>query len=152
MLCLRGFILKLTETEIFKIAFLLSYRYVFMWQSLKISSAFNTLTLKKIFRKTKTFFKKLENHFLVEKTKTENATLILNKATTQKPVLRQIEWGVQYRSIIKRGILPVSISFFWNFCFSERTSYKELIWCTNCANVNIHTFRKRLSFFEGDFS
>ena len=152
MLCLRCFILKLTETEIFKIAFLLSYRYVFMWQSLKISSAFNTLTLKKIFRKTKTFFKKLENRFLVEKTKTENATLILNKATKQKSVLRQIEWGVQYRSIIKSGILPVSISYFWNFYFSERTSYKELIWCTNYANVHIHTFRKRLSFFEGDFS
>ena len=33
----------------------------------------NTLTLKHIFRKTKTFFKKLEDHFLVESAKIENA-------------------------------------------------------------------------------
>ena len=35
---------------------------------------FNTLTLKQIFRKTKTFSKKLEHHFLVESTKIESAS------------------------------------------------------------------------------
>ena len=44
-----------------------------MWQSVKFSNVFNTLTLKQIFWKTKTFFKKLEYRFLVESTKIENA-------------------------------------------------------------------------------
>ena len=43
-----------------------------MWQSVKVSNVFNTLTLKYIFWKTKTF-KKLEYRFLVESTKIENA-------------------------------------------------------------------------------
>ena len=42
-----------------------------MWQSVKVSNVFNTLTLKQIFWKTKTFFKKLEYRFLVEATKIE---------------------------------------------------------------------------------
>ena len=45
-----------------------------MWQSVKISNVFNTLTLKQIFWKTKTFFKKLEYRFLVERIKIENAS------------------------------------------------------------------------------
>ena len=43
-----------------------------MWQSVEVSNAFNTLTLKKIFWKTKAFFKKLEYYFLVKTTKIEN--------------------------------------------------------------------------------
>ena len=49
-------------------------RHVFIWQSMKILNDFNTLTLKQIFWKTKTFFKKLEYYFLVESTKIENAS------------------------------------------------------------------------------
>ena len=45
-----------------------------MWQSVEILNVFNTLTLKQIFWKTKTFFKKLEYRFLVESTKIENAS------------------------------------------------------------------------------
>ena len=45
----------------------------------------------------------------------------------QKPMLRQIEWGVQNRPITKNGVLPVTSSFFRKFCFSLRTSHKELI-------------------------
>ena len=41
---------------------------------MEILNAFNTLTLKQISWKTKTFFKKLEYRFLVESTKTENAS------------------------------------------------------------------------------
>ena len=36
--------------------------------------------------------------------------------------------------------------FFFNFCFSLRTSYKELTWCTNDPNVHIHAFYKCWSF------
>ena len=45
-----------------------------MWQSVKISNVFNVLTLKQIFCKTKTFFKNLEYHFLVETTEIENTS------------------------------------------------------------------------------
>ena len=46
-----------------------------MWQSVEILNVFNNLTLKQIFWKKKTFFKKLEHRFLVESTTTENASL-----------------------------------------------------------------------------
>ena len=45
-----------------------------MWQSVEILNVFNTLTLKQIFWKTKTIFKKLGYRFLVESTKIENAS------------------------------------------------------------------------------
>ena len=35
---------------------------------------------------------------------------------------------------------------FWKFCFSLRTFYKELIWCTNDPNAHIRTFWERWSF------
>ena len=41
----------------------------------KILNDFDTLTLKQILWKTKTFFKKLDHHFLVESAKIENASL-----------------------------------------------------------------------------
>ena len=53
----------------------------------------------------------------------------------QKPMLRQIEWWVQNGPISKNGVLPVTTLFFWKFCFSFRTSYKVLIWCTNQITV-----------------
>ena len=40
----------------------------------KILNVFNTLTLKQISWKTKTFFKKLEYHFIGESTKIENTS------------------------------------------------------------------------------
>ena len=51
---------------IFKIAFRLRDRHDCMGQSLEILNDLNTLTLKQIFRKTKTFFKELEYRLLVE--------------------------------------------------------------------------------------
>ena len=44
-----------------------------MWQLVEILNFFYNLSLKQIFRKTKTFFKKLEKRFLGEGTKIENA-------------------------------------------------------------------------------
>ena len=65
----------------------LSFRdhHVFMRQLVEISNVFNTLTLKQIFWKTKTFFKKLEYCFL----KTYH---FHTKLPYQKPMLRQIKW------------------------------------------------------------
>ena len=59
--------------------------HVFMRQTVEILDVFNTLTLKQIFWKTETFFKKLKS------TKIENASFPY-KMPYQKPMLRQIEW------------------------------------------------------------
>ena len=84
-----------------------------MWQSLKILNAFNTSTLKRIFWKTKTFFKKLEYRFLVESTKIENASFPYKTAISEANVKTQ---NGEYK--IDR-VLPVTnflkILFqFWN--------------------------------------
>ena len=42
-----------------------------------------------------TLFKKLEYHFLVESTKIDSITFPYKTALSEKPMLRQIEWGVQ---------------------------------------------------------
>ena len=68
------------------------------------------------------------------------------KPPYQRPMLRQLEWWLQNGPITKNGVLPVTTFFFWKFCFSLRTSHKELIWCTNYPNVHIPTFCKRWSF------
>ena len=57
-----------------------------MWQSVEILNVFNTLTLKQIFWKTKTFFKKLEYRFLVESTKIENASFPYKTAISEANV------------------------------------------------------------------
>ena len=48
-------------------------------------------------------------------------------------------------------VLRVTISYFWKLCFSIRTSYKELIWCTNDTDFHIGTFCKHWSFIWGHF-
>ena len=67
---------------ILKIACRLRDRHVFMCQSVEILNVFNTLTLKRIFWKTKTFFKKLEYRFLVESTEIKNALFPYKTATS----------------------------------------------------------------------
>ena len=55
-----------------------------MWQSLEILNVFNTLTLKQVFWKTKTFFKKLEYRFLIESPKIGNSTFPYKTKTNVK--------------------------------------------------------------------
>ena len=131
----------MTVLGVFKIALHLRDRYVFMWQSADILDVFSTLNLKQIFWKTKTFFKKLKYSFLVESTKIGNASFPY-KITISESNVKQILWGVQNGPITKNGVLPVTSSFFWRFCFNLRISYKELIWCTNDPNVHTRTFWK----------
>ena len=50
---------------------------------MKVSNVFNTLTLKQIFWKTKTFFKKLEYRFLVETTEIENTSFPFKTALSE---------------------------------------------------------------------
>ena len=135
---------------IFKVALLLRDQHVFMWQSLKILNVFNTLLLKQIFWKTKTFSKNLGYSFLVESSKIENA-IFLYKLPYQKPILTQIEWGVQNGPITKNRVLAVTTLFFWKLCFSFQHSWKDLIGCSNHPNVHIHFFCKRWSCVWGCF-
>ena len=71
---------------IFKIALRLRDRHVFMWQSVKASNVFNTLTLKQIFLKTKTFSKKLVCHCLVETTKIKKTSFLFKTAPSETTV------------------------------------------------------------------
>ena len=93
-----------------------------MWQPVKLSNVFNSLTLKQIFfGKRKRFFKNLEYHFLVETTEIESTSFPFktapsetnvktNRTATTKWAYRK-EWG-----------LPVSLLFFWKIFSSFRTS------------------------------
>ena len=119
---------------IFKIILRLRDRHVFMWQSVEILNVFNTLTLKQIFWKTKTFLKKWSTVFKLQalRLKTHH---FHTKSPYQKPMLRQTEWWVQNEPITKNRVLPETTLFFWKFCYSLRTSFKELIWCTNDRNA-----------------
>ena len=105
-----------------------------MWQSVEILNNVNTLTLKQIFWKTKTFFKKLKDRFLVENTKIENA-LFRYKISISEANVKATDWWVQNRPTTKNGVLPVTtfiflfVLFFLFFFFSLRTSYQKLIWC-----------------------
>ena len=116
----------------------------FMWQSVEILNAFNTLTLKQIFWKTKTFFRKLEYHFLVESTKIKNAYIPRKTAKPEANV--KTNRMVSTKWITKNGVLPVTNLYFWKFCFNLRTSYKRLISCNRDPNARIRTFWKHWSF------
>ena len=87
-----------------------------MWQSVEILNNVNTLTLKQIFWKTKTFFKKLKDRFLVENTKIENA-LFRYKISISEANVKATDWWVQNRPTTKNGVLPVTTLFFCLFCF-----------------------------------
>ena len=68
------------------------------------------------------------------------------KLPYQKPMWRQIEWWLQNGPITKNRVLPVTTLVFWKYCFSLRTSYNELVCCTDNPNAHICTFCKRWSF------
>ena len=59
------------------------------------------------------------------------------KLPYQKPMLMEIKWWVQNEPITKKEVFPVTTLFFRKFCFSLRSSYKDLIWCTNGPNANV---------------
>ena len=83
----------------FKMTLRLRDWHIFMWQSLKILNISNALTLKQVFWKTKTFSEKLAYRFLVVKVHYFHSKLLC-----QKPMLRQIEWGVKKGPITKTAV------------------------------------------------
>ena len=66
-----------------KLALRLRDWHVFMWHVFFILNVFNSLTLKEIFWKTKTFYKKLKYRFLVENTNIENASFPYKTAISE---------------------------------------------------------------------
>ena len=106
-----------------------------MLQYVKVSNVFNTLTLKQIFWKMKTFFKKFECCFLVETTKLKTHH-VHSKLFYQKPILRQIEWWLQNEPITKSGILLVTTSLFGK-SVSVLEPLTDFIGCTNASNTHI---------------
>ena len=106
-----------------------------MQQSLEILNGFNTSTLKQVFWKTQTLLKKTAVIFLVESAKIEIATWPYETVKTYR--MGSTKWIYHKEQNISK------------FYFSLRTSYKELIWCTNHPEVHIHTFWKCWSFIWG---
>ena len=82
-----------------------------MWQSVKLSNVFNTLTLKRIFWKTKIFFKKLEQRFLVETTKIENTSFLFKTALSETNV-KTNRLATTKVTITKSGVFPETNLFF----------------------------------------
>ena len=133
--------------EIFKIVLHLRDRHVFMWQSVETLNVFNTLTLKQIFWKTKTFFKKLEHRFLLESTNMENISFpcktTISEANVKTNRMVNTKWIYH-----KERIFLSNYFIFWRFCFSLRTSYKELISCTQEPKCPYSYFNKLWNMFK----
>ena len=78
-------------------------------------------------------------------------TLIKNGSSFQPPRLLRLPRSLKMAHLSTTTLIPGNTSIregrvLWKFCFSKRTSYDELIWCTNYPNVHIHAFCKRWSF------
>ena len=80
-------------------------------------AVFDTLTLKEFSEKPKPFS---ENWLTVFRLKVLRlkAQHFHTKLTCKKPMLREIEWGVQNGPIAKNGVLPETILCFWTFWIS----------------------------------
>ena len=144
---------------IFKIALRLRDQHVFMWQSVKVSNVFNTLTLKQIFWKTKTFFKKLEYLFLVETTKIENTSFpfktALSEANVKTNRMATTKWTYhKERSFASNYFIFLKILF----QFKNLLNRVDFLY-QSCAAVSFDgvfslwvSLSKNRSFCKGDFS
>ena len=86
---------------IFKIALRLRDWYVFCDNH--TVNIFNTLTLKQIFQKTKTF-QETGVPFLVQSFKIKNAIFLYKTALSEANVKTYIEWVVENALITKNGV------------------------------------------------
>ena len=114
-------------------------------------SCFQHFNFEADFWKTKTFFKKLEYRFLVESTKIDNASIPYKTAISETNVAtnRMVTTKWSYH---KERSFASNYLFFWKFCFSLRTSYKELIWCA-AIQVPIYVlFESAGVLLDGAFS
>ena len=97
-----------------------------MWQSLGILKVFNTLTLKQLFRKTKTFLKKLEYWFLIQSTKNE-IVIFLHKTALSKAKVKTNRRGNTKWAYHKEWTFATDYFWIWiwKLNLSLRASYKQ---------------------------
>ena len=109
--------------EISKNTFFIEHHWwllLFMWPSIGNLNIFNTLNLKQVFWKTKTFLKKLKYRYLVQNPTTDSTTLKANESATSyktalsKPNVKTNWMGSINGPIAKNGLLPLTTSFFEN--------------------------------------
>ena len=85
---------------------------------MEILNDFNTLTLKQIFWKTKTFFKKLEYRFLVESTKIENASFpyktAISEANVKTNKMVSTNWTYHKERSFASHYLIILKTLFWS--------------------------------------
>ena len=108
---------------------------------MKILNVFNSLTLKQIFWKTKTFLKKLEYSFLFGSTEIENTSFPYKTAISEANVKtnKMVTTKSTYR---KECNFSGNYFIFLKILFQFKNSYKEMICCTNNPKVYICTFHK----------
>ena len=115
-------------------------RHVFMWQSLKILNAVYTLTLKQVFWKTQTPFKKLEYSFVVKSTKIGNATFPYKTALSEDNVNRM--WSTKWTYLKERSFTSnYFISIFPKILFH----FKNLV---QRINLMYQPPKRRYSYFS----
>ena len=98
-----------------------------MRKSVENLNVFNTLTLKQTFWKSKAFFRKLEYRFLVESTKIEKASFPFKTAISESNVKTNRMASTKWTYHKEQSFASNYSIFFESFCFSLRTSSKELI-------------------------
>ena len=108
----------------------------------EVSNFFNTLTLKQILWKTKTFFKKMEYCFLVEATKIENSSFPFKTALSEVSVktnkMVTTKWTYHKEWSFASNCLFFLENFFqfWNFLERVNLMYQR---------PKCHIFHKRWS-------
>ena len=120
--------------------------HTFISLSLEILNGFNNLTLKQVSWITKAFFKKLENHFLVESITIENAIFYINhplsKASAQTNRMVSTKWTY-----------PKEWNFDTNYFILKKNSisihYEYLLWSTNYQMSILLLFVNSWILFEG---
>ena len=95
-----------------------------------ILNIFSTLTLKQIFYKTKTFFKKLKYRFLVERTKIEKSSFPYETALSEANVKANRMVTTKWAYHRERSLFLITSLFFWKFCLIDWNN-----WLNNWFNV-----------------
>ena len=130
---------------IFKIVLRLRDRHAFMWQSVKILNFFNSLTLKKIFWKTKIFFEKLEYGFLIESTKIENTSFpyktAISEASVETNKMVATKWTYH-----KEWSFASNCFIFLEILFQFKNFFERVDLVYQQIKAHICTFCKRWSF------
>ena len=116
---------------------------------------FDTQTLKQIFWKKKTFFKKPDYRFLTESTKIENATFPLktglSEANFKTNRMGSTKWTYYHKEWSFASNSFILFFFSWKILFQFKNLLKRVGSLYQLPNLHIHTFSKPWSFIGGCF-